>query len=159
MDLYFDLCVQAFRKVFKLLDQITNNTKFELVKDELQYNLLALIHFVGDIYARLKAQKALAILSTKELEVFLGFVYLNNQFKHDPKLNAIYYEVSGSMFPMRFPFRFGAPGVYWTDFEDHGKSREAKRVYYDTHLNKKDIRFTLELLEKVIMKFIAKEVT
>ena len=158
MDMYFKACVRGFKKVFEILDQITDNTKFDLVKDELHYNLLSLIHCIGDIYARLKAQKALEILSTEELELFLGFVYLNNQLKHDPELNAIYYEVSGSMFPMRFPFRFGTPGVYWTNFEDHGKSREAKREHYDANLNRKDVRHTLESLEKIIIKYIAKEV-
>ena len=158
MDMYFNICLQGFRKVFALLAQITSNTKFNDVKDELHYNLVALVHCTGDIYARLKVQKALAILSKEELELFLGFIYLNNQLKHDPELNTIYYEVSGSMFPMRFPYRFGPPGVFWANFDDHGKSREAKREHYDANLNGKDVRRTLELLQKVIMKFMEKEV-
>lgn len=158
MDMYCNACVLGFQKVFKTLDQITDNTKFDLVKDALHYDLLALIHCIGDIYARMKAQKTLAILSKEELQLFLGFVYLNNQLKHDPELNAIYYEVSGGMYPMKYPYRYDSPGVYWKNFQDHGKSREAKRLHYDATLNRKDVRRTLELLEKVIMKYIAREV-
>lgn len=154
VDIYLNGYNLGLRKVLGLLDQITDNTKFNSVREDLQYNLISLIHYIGDLYPRIKAKGSLAILSKEEQEIFLAFVYLNNQLKHDPDLNAIYYEVSGSMFPMRFPFRFGPPGVCWFDFEDHGKSREAKREFYDTHLKKRDVRRTLESLDSIIAKLM-----
>lgn len=152
-DIYFNACFRGFNKVYKLLDQITDNTKFELVEEELHDDLLALIHYVGDIYARLKDKKVLKELSKEKVEYFLSFVYLNNQLKHDAALNVIYYEVAGSMFPMFFPMNFGNPGVLWADFEDHGQRREAKREYYDLYLKNKDVRSTLENLEKIVHQY------
>ena len=152
MDIYFNACFRGFNKVYKLLDQITDNTKFDLVEEELHDDLLALIHYVGDIYARLKDKKILNKLSKEEVECFLSFVYLNNQLKHDAALNVIYYEVAGSMYPMVYPMNYGDPEVYWAEFEDHGQSREAKREYYDLYLKNKEVRSTLEILEKIIYK-------
>lgn len=152
VDIYLKGYGLGLRKVLGLLDQITDNTKFNSVREDLQYNLISLIHYIGDLYPRIKAKGSLAILSKEEQEIFLAFVYLNNQLKHDPELDAIYYEVSGSMYPKRYPYRYGPPGVYWCDFEDHGKSREAKREFYDAQLKKKDVRRTLESLDSLIAK-------
>ena len=153
MEIYFSAALQGIQNVQEVLSRITDNTKFDSVRSDLYYHLLSLIHSTGDIYARLKYKNLLDTLSSDEKEFFLSFIYLNNQLKHDPDLNIIYYEVSGSMFPMTFPFRFGSPGVYWADFQDHGKSKEAKRLYYDLYLNHKDISYTLKRLEEVVLKY------
>lgn len=81
---------------------------------------------------------------------FLAFVYLNNQLKHDLSLELFYYEVCGSSFPMRFPFRFGPPGIFWADFPDHGKSKEAKRKYYDKYLKHHDVKESLTRLDSLL---------
>ena len=78
---------------------------------------------------------------------------MNNQLKHDTKLTVIYYEVCGSSYPFRFPRRYGSPGIYWNDFEDHSESKKAKRAHYDANLNKKDVRKTLECMEQIVLKF------
>ena len=83
-------------------------------------------------------------------EFFLAFVYLNNQIKHDLSLELFYFEVCGSIYPMRFPFRFGPPGVVWGDFPDHGRSREAKREYYDQYLKLKDVKKSLIKLDELL---------
>lgn len=153
MEIYFNITLQGIYNAQVLLNKISNNTQFDSVRDSLYYHLFSLIHSAGDIYARLKNKKLLDALPSNERNFFLSFIYLNNQIKHDPDLNIIYYEVYGSTFPMRLPFRFGSPGVYWADFQDHGKSKEAKRLYYDLYLNHKDISYTLKQLEEVILKY------
>lgn len=152
-NMYIDASIRTIRKALDLLGRITDNTKFQEIRDELHDNLLALVHFVGDIYARLKANKVFYNVSKDEVELFLAFIYLNNQLKHDPNLEVIYYELSGSMFPMFFPFHFGLPCVCWADFEDHGNNKEATRTLYDKYLKSKDIQVTLEQLEKVIFHY------
>lgn len=145
MDMYYDGALRAINNSIKLIDSITDNTKFEEVSSELHDSLISTVHFVGDVYERIK-KNGINHFSQDKKEFLLAFVYLNNQLKHDVLLNVVYYEVSGSMFPFKFPRRFGTPAVYWSDFPDHGQSKKAKREHYDLYLKKKDVRVTLEKL-------------
>lgn len=156
MDMYMNALSLAIDNAMKLIDSITNNTKFEVVESELHYALLSMVHFVGDVYGR--HQQYWDKLSIEEQEYFLAFVYLNNQLKHDNTLNVIYYRLCGSMFPMSFPFHFGPPCVCWADFEDHESTKVRKRAFYDANLKQKNVKATLERLRQ-ILDHISSEVT
>lgn len=147
--IYIQSIHRSINQTIELLDSITDNTKFDRVRDSLFDNVVAVIHFAGDIYPRIKKYDEWNTWS-EEKEFFLAFVYLNNQIKHDLSLGLFYYEVCGSSYPMRFPYRYGPPGVVWADFQDHGKSREAKREYYDQHLKLKDVKKSLIKLDELL---------
>lgn len=147
--IYIQSIHRSISQALELLDSITDNTKFDCVRPSLFDNIVAVIHFAGDIYPRIKKYNVWNTWS-EEKEFFLAFVYINNQIKHDLSLELFYFEVCGSSFPMSFPFRFGPPGVVWTDFPDHGKSREAKREYYDQYLKFKDVKKSLIKLDELL---------
>lgn len=84
---------------------------------------------------------------------FRAFSYVNNQIKHDKNLQIFCYPVSGSMFPMRFPMRFGPPGIVWNDFEDNGRAQaRGRREHYDVCLKRKDVKNTLETKKEIAQK-------
>lgn len=149
--IYIQSIHRSINEAIKLLDSITDNTKFDCVRGALFDNIVSVIHFAGDIYPRIKKCSMWNTWSEGK-EFFLAFVYLNNQIKHDLSLELFYFEVCGSIYPMRFPFRYGPPGVVWADFPDHGKSREAKREYYDQYLKLKDVKKSLIKLDALLKK-------
>ena len=152
MGIYYNAALRGIKNAVKLIDSIEDNTMFNQVSDELHDSLLSIVHFVGDVYPRVKNSNCYLSLPVEEKNFLLAFIYLNNQLKHDTSLDIIYFEVCGSMFPLSFPMRFGPPGVYWAAFEDHGRSREAKREHYETNLMDRDIRSTLTHLEELLLR-------
>ena len=146
---YFQAIQRSISKSIEVIDSITDNTQFEANREALFDSIVAVIHLVGDIHPRIKKCD---IWNTwkEEKEFFLAFAYLNNQIKHDLSLEIFYYEVCGSTFPMRFPYRFGPPGVSWSDFPDHGQSKKAKREYYDRFLKHKDVKESLKKLDNLL---------
>ena len=91
----------------RTINQITNNMMFDSLREELFQSIVSAVHFIADYEQRIRTK-----LDPDDAEVLKAFLYVNNQLKHDVTLELFYYDVSGSMFPMRFPFRFGKPGVY-----------------------------------------------
>ena len=148
MKIYLEAALRATNKTICLIEGSTDNTKFDVVKSDLQDALLGLAHYVGDVYGR--KQQYWDTLSEEDKCFLLAFIYLNNQLKHDCSLHFFYFEVCGSMFPMRFPFRFGTPGIYWSDFENHERHSPPLRPYYDQHLKDKDIKVSLGRLQVIL---------
>lgn len=146
---YFQAMQRSIDKAVELIDSITDNMQFDNVREILFDAIVAVIHLAGDIYPRIKDCSAWSKCD-EEKEFFLAFIYLNNQIKHDLALEMFYYEVYCSSFPAQFPFRLGQPGVVWADFPDHGKSREAKREYYDRFLKHKDVKESLKRLNDLL---------
>lgn len=153
MSVYLQATKRAISKSVMLLDSITDNSKFEIVREELGDELIALVHFVGDIYARMSSSNVWQDMLGDDKGLIFAFAYLNNQIKHDLNLEFISYEVNEARFPMSFPFRFGQPGACWSNFKDHGQSRKAKREYYEIFLMHKDIRCTLLNLAEVLDRY------
>lgn len=153
MNLYFKAIMLGIKNVYIILENLSDNLQFDLIRDELEYHLLSIIHLTGDIYARLVSKKVLDKLDEKDKDFFLAFIYLNNQVKHDATLDMIYYDVSGNILPLKLPFRFGKPGALWRYFEDHSKNTKAKREYYDKYLVDKDVYSTIKQLEKTLVSY------
>lgn len=147
--IFFQSIHRSIERTIELLDSIIDNTKFGEVRDSLFDNMVAVIHIAGDIYPRIKGCEVWSKWK-EEKDFFLAFVYLNNQLKHDLSLELFYYEVCGSIYPMRYPFRYGPPGIFWADFPDHGKSKEAKREYYDKYLKRHDVKESLTRLDSLL---------
>ena len=93
-----------------------NNTMFSELRESITASIINAIHSIVDWYERAKQEH----FSMNEDQLFHAFMYVNNELKHNKNLTFITYDVSGSMFPMFFPFRFGPPGVYWAEFKDNG---------------------------------------
>ena len=57
---------------------------------------------------------------------------------------------------MRFPFRFGEPGVCWNAFVDNGsKYARGKREDYEACLIERDIKKTLSDIREIIVRTAA----
>lgn len=137
--MFFKCLEQSVSEAVEAINKISDNTKFEEYKFELFYKVVTAVHFIADYEERVRP-----LISKTDEDFTKGFLYLNNQLKHDCSLDMFYYEVSGSMFPMRFPMRFGKPGIYWNDFVDNGrKSSRGRRKHYEDNLMSKDIEATL----------------
>lgn len=131
------------------INQITNNMMFDSLREELFQSIVSAVHFIADCEERVRAK-----LTPDDAEMLKAFLYVNNQLKHDVSLELFYYDVSGSMFPMRFPFRFGKPGVYWREFIDNGNHRaRGKREHYEKYLMNKDIEATLLRVREILNKY------
>lgn len=146
--MYYKIAIDNIDKAVEEINKISNNQMFSVLRDELNRTIVNAVSSIAVYYERMDYSK----LSQDNDTYLRAFAYLNNQIKHDKNLNMIYYDVSGSMFPMQFPMRFGKPGVYWKDFTNNGRSdSRGKREYYDLMLNSKDIEITL-LKAKEIFK-------
>ena len=133
----------------RTINQITNNMMFDSLREELFQSIVSAVHFIADCEERVRAK-----LTPDDAEMLKAFLYVNNQLKHDVSLELFYYDVSGSMFPMRFPFRFGKPGVYWREFIHNGNHRaRGKREHYEKHLMNKDIEATLLHVREILNKY------
>lgn len=133
----------------RTINQITNNMMFDFLREELFQSIVSAVHFIADYEQRIRTK-----LDPDDTEMLKAFLYVNNQLKHDVSLEMFYYDVSGSMYPMRYPMRFGDPGVYWRNFPDNG-SREArgKREHYEKYLMNKDIEATLLHVQEILNKY------
>ena len=137
--MFFKCLEQSVSEAVEAINKISDNTKFEEYKFELFYKVVIAVHFIADYEERVRP-----LISKNDQDFTKGFLYLNNQLKHDCSLDMFYYEVCGSMFPMRFPMRFGKPGIYWNNFVDNGKkSSRGQRKHYEENLMSKDIEATL----------------
>ena len=131
------------------INKKTDNMMFDSLREELFQSIVSAVHFIADCEERVRAK-----LTPDDAEMLKAFLYVNNQLKHDVSLELFYYDVSGSMFPMRFPFRFGKPGVYWREFIDNGNHRaRGKREHYEKHLMNKDIEATLLRVREILNKY------
>ena len=131
------------------IEKITDNMKFDALREELFHSIVSAVHFIADYEERVRT-----ILTPEDAEVFKAFLYVNNQLKHDVNLEMFYYDVAGSIFPMFFPMRFGEPGVSWRCFPDNGnKNARGKREHYEKHLMDKDIGVTLVSIKEIIAKY------
>lgn len=131
------------------INQITNNKMFDSLREALFQHIVSAVHFIADGEERIRAK-----LSPDDAEMLKAFLYINNQLKHDVSLELFYYDVSGSMYPMRYPFRFGKPGVYWCEFVDNGNQRSrGKREHYEKYLMRKDIEKTLLHAKEILKKY------
>lgn len=147
MSNYYSLVKNNILEALNTLNHLTSNTQFEKMHDEIFMRIVNSIHSIVDYYERLDKN----IINNEEDLWFRAFSYVNNQIKHDDRLEIIYYPVCGSMFPMSFPMRFGPPGVCWKNFKDNGrKSARGRREHYDKILCDKDIECTLKTILKII---------
>lgn len=129
------------------INKITNNEKFEELKEELFRNIVSAIHLIADFEERIRAT-----IEEEDAEFFKAFLYVNNQLKHDVDLEIFYYAVAGSMFPFFFPMRYGKPCLIWSNFTDKGSAKaRGKRSHYEKYLMEKDVANTLERIKKIIL--------
>lgn len=147
MTIFYDLAIKGINEAIATIDKITDNLKFSELKVDLYSSIIDAVHKISDYYERIKDRQ----LDADTDLLFRAFAYLNNQIKHDKALEVFYTEVSGSMFPMRFPFRFGPPGLYWKNFENNGRTTSrGKREHYEACLMDKDIKATLCKVKEII---------
>ena len=133
----------------RTINQITNNMMFDALREELFQSIVSAVHFIADCEERIRSK-----LDPDDAEMLKAFLYLNNQLKHDVSLELFYYDVSGSMYPMRYPMRYGEPGVCWRDFPDNGnKNARGKREHYEKYLMNKDIEESLLSIKAIIGKY------
>lgn len=152
MTIFYDIALKGIDDAITAIDRITDNTKFAELEIQLHSDIVGAVHQIADYYARINH----SLLSKEDDLYFRAFAYLNNQIKHDQSLEIIYYEVCGSMFPMRFPFRFGEPGVCWNAFVDNSsKYARGKREDYEACLIERDIKKTLCDIREIIVRTAA----
>lgn len=131
----------------KTIEKVTENTKFAELQLSITTSVYNAVHSIVDWYERAGKEQ----FSTKEDKVFHAFMYVNNELKHNKKLTFITYNVSGNMFPMFYPFRFGTPGVCWAEFKDNGsRNARGKRSHYEEMLMNKDVSSSLKIVRDII---------
>ena len=147
--MFLNAANKSIEDAVQTINKITDNMKFDCMRAELFQSIVSAVHFIADYEERIRTK-----LDPNDANVLKGFLYINNQLKHDVTLELFYYDVSGSMFPMRFPMRFGKPGVYWRDFVDNGKqTARGRREHYEKHLMNKDIEASLLQVQKILNKY------
>ncbi len=147
---FLDVAFTDIETTIKTLDQITDNTKFRELQIEITSSIHNAVHAIVDCYERMEKDT----LQPEEDMLFRAFMYLNNQLKHDENLQFITYNVSGSMFPIMFPFKSGSPAVYWASFKDNGnKNARGRRCHYEQMLMNKDVRRKLEEVKRIFNKY------
>lgn len=129
------------------IEKVTDNTMFSELRESITASIVNAVHSIVDWYERANQEH----FSTNEDKMFRAFIYVNNEIKHNKKLTFITYNVSGSMFPMFCPFRFGPPGVCWAEFKDNGsRNARGKRSHYEEMLMNKDVSNSLKLVRDII---------
>ena len=132
-----------------VINRITNNMMLDVLREELFQSIVSAVHLISDYKVRIKTS-----IPPDDSEILKAFSYINNQLKHDVHLELFFFDVSGGMFPMKFPFRFGKPGVYWRNFPDHSnKQSRGTRQYYEKYLMNKDIEKTLIIVREILNKY------
>ena len=133
----------------KAIEEVTDNTMFSELRESITASIVNAVHSIVDWYERANQEH----FSTNEDKMFHAFMYVNNELKHNEKLTFITYNVSGSMFPMFYPFRFGPPGVCWAEFKDNGsRNARGRRHHYEEMLMNKDVSSSLKLVRDIITK-------
>ena len=148
--IFADIALINIDNAIKTIDDIHDNTMFKQMQLSITASTHNAVHAIVDFYERIDK----LALNSEEDDLFRAFMYVNNQIKHDKNLQFVTYNVSGSMFPFDFPFRFGPPGVMWSDFPDNGSTAaRGKRKHYDKMLIKKDVKATLITAKQIIIRF------
>lgn len=147
VSIFYDIVEKNIKVAIDTLYLLTDNTKFEEMHIDISIVIINAVHSISDYYERLDKYK----ISINDDLWLKSYVYLNNQIKHDEKLQILYFPVCGSMYPMGYPMRYGMPGVSWNNFDDNGrKEARAKREHYEECLCNKDIEDTLKIILKII---------
>ena len=151
MGLFIDIAIENINETLKHIDLITDNSKFK--NHYYYFHAIRLIHnsvhSLLDCYERMNKSKLLQ----EEDTLFRAFAYLNNQIKHDENLKYVSYAVSGSSYPRFYPYRYGAPGLLWSNFTDNGrKDARGKRCHYEEALMEKDVKKTFLAIKSVLEK-------
>lgn len=147
--MFFIAANKSINDAVQTIGKITDNTKFDCMRGELFQSIVSAVHFIADCEERIRTK-----LDPDDAEKLKAFLYVNNQLKHDVSLELFYYDVSGSMYPMRYPMRYGEPGVCWRDFPDNGnKNARGKREHYEKYLMNKDIEESLLSIKAIIGKY------
>ncbi|MBQ7014683.1 MAG: hypothetical protein IJN12_01035 [Clostridia bacterium] len=132
------------------INKISDNQKFDPLRSEINRNVINAIGAIANCYARMD----FSLLLEDDDKYMRAFAYLNNQIKHDTTLEIIYFDVSGSIYPFRYPMRFGKPGIFWSDFKDNGRTNaRGKRIHYDEILKNKDVEVTLIQAKDIISNY------
>lgn len=140
---------KSIDNIIKIIEKITDNSKFEILRLDIFVNLVSTIHFIADYEERIREKE-----ENEDKEFFKAFLYVNNQLKHDVNLEFVYYSVAGSMYPRFYPMRYGKPGICWKDFPDNGReTARAKREHYNKCLLNKDVVETLKQVKQIINKY------
>ena len=135
-------------KFISEIDTVVDNESFYRQRDDFMLILIDVVHAIADCYERKRHG-----LSSTDDEFLLGFCYLNNQLKHDTKLEVFSVQIYSAVLPLRFPARLGSRkcSLLWADFEDHGSPKaRPKRWHYDTHLLDKDVKTTLHRAKAIL---------
>ncbi|MBQ7903192.1 MAG: hypothetical protein IJ362_05625 [Oscillospiraceae bacterium] len=144
--MFYKIAINNIDIAVEEINKITDNQKFNVLREELNRTIVNAVSSIAVYYERMDYSK----LAQDDDTYLRAFAYLNNQIKHDKNLNMIYYDVSGSMYPMSYPMRYGKPGVYWSDFKNNGRpNSRGKREHYDLMLRNKDIEVTLLKVKEI----------
>ena len=134
--MYYKNAILNIEKAVEEINKISDNEMFSVLRDELNRTIVNAVGSIAMYYERMDYN----VLLQEDDDYLRAFAYLNNQLKHDKSLDIVYYDVSGNIFPIFFPMRFGKPGVFWADFPNNGRANSrGKREHYDTLLKNKDI--------------------
>lgn len=146
---FSDIALANIEAAIQTIDSIKDNTMFEQRQLSTTTTIHNAVHTIVDYYERIDKSS----LSAEEDDLFRAFMYVNNQIKHDTNLQCVTYNVSGSMYPYDYPFRYGSPGVMWADFTDNGrKDARGKREHYEKMLINKEVKITMIEVKSVINK-------
>ena len=131
------------------INKITDNMKFDSLREELFQSIVSAVHFIADCEERIRDR-----LTPEDADMLKAFLYINNQLKHDTSLEMFYFDVCGKMYPYDYPYRYGKPGVFWRDFPNKGRSNSrGKRDHYEKHLMNKDIEATMLRVQELLSKY------
>ena len=128
-----------------IINQLTNNSMFAVLREELFCSIVSAIHSIADYEERIRSQ-----LSEEDDQFLRAFLYINNQLKHDKKLEMFYSRIAGSRYPMSYPYKYGTPSVRWKNFPDNSHPARGKREHYEKYLMDKDIAATLMQVKSII---------
>ena len=149
--MYFKLVNDSIDKAVSVMDSITTNAMLEEKRQEVFITMVNAIHAISDCEERIRD-----VLHEDQKGDYLikAFLYINNQIKHDKELQFFHFDVCGSIYPMRYPYLYGEPSIFWSNFENHGSpNARGKRKHYDEMLVDKEIKYTLLEIQKILNKY------
>ena len=138
MSIYTYGALRSIKHALDTIDKLADNAIFSEMRDEMQFQIITAVHWIGDVGERIKHK----LTSKDDDELIRAFYYLNNQLKHDHELEVIYYNVYESRYPSGYPHRYGSPPtIEWNNFKDNGrKESRGKRKHYDAVLNGREVQ-------------------
>lgn len=146
---YADYAIKNINDTIRIIDLIMDNLKFKEYYQEANRLVNNSVHAILDWYERMDKSQ----LSQEEDTLLRAFMYLNNQIKHDINLEYVSFAVSGSSYPMFYPFRYGLPGLFWRNFPDNGRENSrGKRCHYEEALMDKDVKKSLLTVKSLLEK-------